>query len=335
MVVQALGSGTAVSQRTPLTFQSNQLFDVWQNGNHYIAKQFLKKDEQLDAPRREFSALQLLASLDIAPQPIFYDPALGPVVIYQFLDGTMWDRTPPTAVQLKQLAKLTLTLNNLPTDGLWLSRGMARTMHDVAATFHSDLTRYEQWAGLHFRPGLAGVSLCWQLLERLPAILQSFSELPDPPLLFCRSDPRFANVIQRPDGRLALVDWEDSGLRDPARDVADLLTHPNQEDLLSEEEWDAFLRPYTAVMLKQDPHFNERIYYYRSLFYLIWLLGLLNYGVSRAEAGKSLTHWQTNGLPVNIRLRRYLTMAQAWPSKASDADRAALAKLTFFPTLNQ
>jgi thiamine kinase-like enzyme len=28
---------------------------------------------------------------------------------------------------------------------------------------------------------------------------------------FCRADPRFANVITRPDGRLAMVDWEDSG----------------------------------------------------------------------------------------------------------------------------
>jgi len=33
----------------------------------------------------------------------------------------------------------------------------------------------------------------------------------DKPLCFCRSDARFANVIARPDGRLGLVDWEDSG----------------------------------------------------------------------------------------------------------------------------
>ena len=285
-----------------------------------------------DAPRREFAALQLLAPLDIAPQPVFYDPALAPVVIYQFLDGTMWDRTPPTAVQLRQLAELWLTLNRLPTADLWLSRGQERSLQDVSAMFHSYLSRYEQWAEAHFRPGLASIPYCGQLLERLPTILQSFSQLPDPTLLFCRSDPRFANVIQRPDGRLALVDWEDSGLRDPARDAADLLTHPNQEDLLSEDEWAPFLRPYTTIRLKTDPYFTERIHHYLALFPIFWLLGLLNYGVSRAEAGKPLINWQTNGLPVNIRLRRYLALAQTWPGKPTAANLASLAKLKFFPT---
>ena len=139
IVAHALGNNTAVSPRTPLDFQSNHLFDVWQDGKQYIAKKYLKADELLDAPRREFAALQLLAPLDIAPQPIFYDSEMGPVVIYQFLEGKMWDRTKPTAVQLNQLATLTLTLNNLPTDNLWLSRGMERTMNEVSSMFHSYL----------------------------------------------------------------------------------------------------------------------------------------------------------------------------------------------------
>jgi len=61
------------------------------------------------------------------------------------------------------------------------------------------------------------------------------------PECFCRSDARFANVIARPDGRVGLVDWEDSGLRDPARELADLLHHPNQEDLIDAEGWQPFL----------------------------------------------------------------------------------------------
>ena len=139
-------------------------------------------------------------------------------------------------------------------------------------------------------------------------------------------------MIQRPDGRIGLVDWEDCGLRDPARDVADLLTHPNQEDILSDDEWDAFLRPYTTAMLQRDPHFNERIHYHRPLFYLFWLTGLLNYGVTRAESGKTLSDWQTNRLPVNIRLQRFLVKAQAWPAKPAAADFAKLNNILFFPT---
>lgn len=331
IVTQALGTGAAIQERTALGYQSNLLFDVWQNGRHYIAKQFLKVDEQFDAPRREFAALQLLAPLDVAPQPVFYNPALGPMVIYEFLEGTMWDRTPPTAVQLNQLANLTITLNNLPTKDLWLSRGMERTVQEVSAIFHGHISRYETWAANNFAPGLAGAERCRALLARLPAIFDTFRQLPPPPLLFCRSDPRFANVIQRPDGRLALVDWEDCGLRDPARDVADLLTHPNQEDLLTEEEWGAFLRPYRAAMRSKDLHFSERIHHYLPLFYLFWLSLLLNSGVSRAQAGKSLADWQSNELPANIRLRRYLALAEAWPAKPTTADLASPANLSFFP----
>lgn len=330
-VSRAIGPQAAIQERIPLGFQSNQLFDVWWNGRHFIAKHYLKADELADAPRREFAALQLLAPLNVAPQPVFYDPDLGPVVIYEFLEGKMWDRTKPTAVQLQQLADLWLTLNNMPPHELWLSHGMDRTMQDLAATFHHFLQNYEDWAAQHFKPGLAAVSECRLLLERLPTILDSFAQLPEPTLLFCRADPRFANVIQRPDGRLALVDWEDCGLRDPARSVADLLTHPNQEDLLTDEEWAAFLRPYTAARLKTDPHFNERVHHYLALFPVFWLLGLLNYGVNHFNAGNSLKGWQPNRIPVNIQLRRYLARATCWPTPPTAADQASLAQLCFFP----
>ncbi|MBK8900399.1 MAG: aminoglycoside phosphotransferase family protein [Anaerolineaceae bacterium] len=327
----AISPRAAIQERTPLSFQSNQLFDVWHNGRHTIAKHFLKSDELADAPRREFEALQLLSPLDVAPQPVFYDPDLGPVVIYEFLEGDMWDRRKPTAVQLQQLAHLWLTLNNLPSDGLWLSRGMERSIQDVVAMFHTYLQNYETWAKAHFPSGLPGVAHCRAIMERLPTILDSFAQLPEPMLLFCRSDPRFANVIQRPDGRLALVDWEDCGLRDPARDVADLLTHPNQEDLLTDEEWMAFLRPYTITRLKTDPHFNERVHHYLALFPVFWLLGLLNYGVNRFRAGKSFKGWQPNHIPVNIQLRRYLARATCWPTPPTAVDQASLANLSFFP----
>lgn len=331
IVTQALGPGATIQERPPLSFQSNQLFDVWWNDRHYIAKNYLKNNELTDAPHREFEALKLLAHLDVAPRAIFYDPELGPVVIYEFLEGKMWDRTRPTAVQLQQLADLWLTLNDLPPDGLWLSRGMERTMDDVSSMFHNYLHNYEAWAALNYRPGLVGSASCRALLDRLPTILDSFAQLPDPTLFFCRSDPRFANVIQRPDGHLALVDWEDCGLRDPARDVADLLTHPNQEDLLSDEDWAAFLRPYTAERLKTDPHFYERIQFYLAIFPIFWLLLLLNIGAHRASTGKSLKDWQPNRIPVNIQLRRYLVRAQAWPAKPAANDLASLAKLNFFP----
>jgi hypothetical protein len=78
-----------VTLRPPLEHQSNRLYDVWADGRRYIAKEYLQEGELREAPAREFGALRLLSAIDIAPQPAFYDPALGPMVIYAYLDGVM------------------------------------------------------------------------------------------------------------------------------------------------------------------------------------------------------------------------------------------------------
>jgi hypothetical protein len=78
-------SGLPVSQvqsmlRPPLDHQSNRLYDVWAGERHWIAKEFLKPEEWGVAPAREHRALVRLAGLDMAALPIFFDPALGPIV---------------------------------------------------------------------------------------------------------------------------------------------------------------------------------------------------------------------------------------------------------------
>ena len=47
----------------------------------------------------------------------------------------------------------------------------------------------------------------------------------DPTYCFCRLILASTNIIARPDQQQP-GDWEDSGLRDPAHDLGDLLTHP-------------------------------------------------------------------------------------------------------------
>ncbi len=77
IVAEATGLSPAaigISPRPPLDNQSNQLYDVWASNRHLIVKEFLKPDELQDAPVREFRALELLASLDIAPQPVLFQP---------------------------------------------------------------------------------------------------------------------------------------------------------------------------------------------------------------------------------------------------------------------
>ncbi|MBK8986164.1 MAG: hypothetical protein IPM39_08795 [Chloroflexi bacterium] len=60
-----------VRERLALTHQSNRLYDVWAGDRHLIAKEYLQPDELAVAPARELNALQRLAGLDVAPQPVF------------------------------------------------------------------------------------------------------------------------------------------------------------------------------------------------------------------------------------------------------------------------
>ncbi len=329
----------ATSQATPTLrvyprpfghYQTNQLYDVWANGRHLIAKQFLRPDELTIAPACEFGALQRLAHLDLAPQPLFYDPALGPVVVYVFLEGDAWPQRRPSAEQLRQLADLWLQVHDLPPDGLWLSRDQKQSAGELARQIQTWLRNYAVWAEANFVTAVPLARRCLNLLDQRQPL---FDELDQQPVMlrFCRSDARFANFIQRPDGHVAMVDWEDSGLRDPAREVADLLTHANQEDLLDEVAWRPFLEHYTPALQATDPWFERRLHAYRAIFPLVWLAMLLNAGAQKAQTG-GLAHWLINDMAANERLRRYLARALTWPDTDFDLQLAELEDSLFFPT---
>jgi Ser/Thr protein kinase RdoA (MazF antagonist) len=324
-------AATNVAIRPPLLSQSNRLYEAWAGERHLIVKVYLKPEEFHDAPVREFKALQLLAPLDVAPQPLFYQPPsalAGPLVIYDYMPGQMWDRDRPTAADLSRLAGLWLRLNEITSDQLWRSRA-PRTPSQAVANFQRRFERYAAWVEAEFRPGRQASDLCQALLENsqnVAAQLAGYS----PALYFCRSDPRFANVIRRPDGRLGLVDWEDCGLRDPAQELADLLTHPNQEDLLTWSEWQTFIQPYTEVRTKTDPELLDRLQLYLALFPVFWLSLLLERGIERTRAG-SISRWSIEGLPANQKLRRYLARASAWPALGFAEALEKLERVHFFP----
>lgn len=241
----------------------------------------------------------------------------------------MWDRCKPTATQLAQLAELWLTMHSIPLTNLWSSRGWEQTVDELLIRFRVGFERYVTWSAVHFPPGQTAVQSCLRLLDQAKVHVQALAAA-DAPLCFCRADPRFANVIERPDGRVAYVDWEDSGLRDPARDLADLLTHPNQEDLLTLDEWQAFLQPYLAERTPADPTLQQRIHAYLAIFPLFWLAILLPIGVKMALAG-TVDGWQINGLPANLRLKRYLARAMAWPDVDFVEELVQVKPYRFFP----
>ena len=331
IVAHAIGlkvGAARIAIRPPLDFQSNRLYDVWVNGRHLIAKEFLKPDEWADAPAREFRALQLLQPLDIAPHPVYYDPGAAPIVVYAFMEGEMWDRKRPSAGELAQLAKLWLRMQAVPVEGLWASRGHNESLAAVEAQIQDSFQRYAEWTAVNFPQGECSAARCLDLLARFRSAAGELAGQ-RPVFSFCRADQRFANVIRRPDGRLGWVDWEDSGLRDPARDLADLITHPNQEDLLDMDAWRPFLAPYLAARSRFDATIDGRFHAYLALFPIYWLALLLDHGRQKVEQGTA-ADWHINGLPANERLRRYLARALAGPDTNFQRQLAALDSLAFF-----
>lgn len=326
-------SAIMVRLRPPLEHQSNRLYDAWADGRHLIVKEYLKPEEFATAPWYEHRALELLAPLDVAPQPVGIVPEHGaeraPIVLYEYLDGEMWDRRKPSADELAALAALWLKVHAIPLERVWQNQRYTFQVSERFEEFRASFLAYKAWTEATHPAGVPLADRCLDVLERHSAVADAVGRLP-PRLCFCRSDARFANVICRPDGRLGLVDWEDSGLRDPAREVLDLLTHPNQEDLLSPGEWQPFLEAYLAVQAPLDPTLPRRIELYAALYPLFWLALFFKLGISRAQAG-TLNGWTINGLPANQRLRRYLARALAWPEQDFSRQLDGLAGLDLFP----
>jgi len=329
-IAKAIGTKSTkfqISLRKPLDFQSNNLYDILGDGLHFIAKEYTQPDELTIAPLRECNSLQLLSSLNIAPRPVFFEPTIGPIVVYEYMEGEMWDRRPVSTSDLSKLIDVWLKINLVPAD--WASRGLERSLQVTEQEFHQRLESYNNWSSAEFRPGKRVAEVCMQLLENRHATIKELSEH-TPILCFCRADPRFANVIQRPNGQLGLIDWEDSGLRDPAKEVADVLTHPNQEDLVSWEEWQVFIEPYMSVRSKLDTEITRRMHPYLAVFPLFWLTILLRRGVRLASTGQ-LADWTINGITGGLRLRRYLARALAWPSMEYENILDELGSFEFFP----
>jgi len=282
--------------------------------------------------------LELLAPLDVAPRPVGVDedhgPERGPIVVYEYLEGEMWGRRTPSADELRALAEVWLTIDSVSAQVDWHARGTNRTVAERYARFSDRLHAFWAWTESAFPAGTPAALLCLDVLDRRWPAVHELDAIGEQGMRrsFGPADTRFANVIRRPDGRIGLVDWEDGGLTDPARDVPGLLSHPDQEDLLTPVEWLACLEPYLAVMTPRDPLLPRRIELYLAIDPLFWLSVLVvQEGLRRAESG-TLEGWTINGLPANERLRRYLARALAWPDQHFEPALDAVAGLTFFPT---
>src|SRR3569833_3129310 len=146
--------------RPPDTHQRNRNYDVWlEGGEHHIAKEYLLASKP-DSAWKEYQALRIVEPLDIAPRPLFFDPAVGPVVVYAFLEGAMWDRRKPGPAELETLADVWIRLHDVPPDGKWMATGQARAWDDVLADLHAPIAAYAAWARQNKQAQREAARLC-------------------------------------------------------------------------------------------------------------------------------------------------------------------------------
>lgn len=303
----ALGLGVPIrhmqaSLRKPRGYQTHTLFDVTAPGKHWIAKRYTLQDGQDDAPAREFEALKMVASLDIAPQPVWFDGAA--LVVYEFMPGEVWDRKTATPDEMRALAQTWLRVGRVDAASVGASTLFRRLQDPSGRARCPDVSLYAQWASQRPHTRRAG-ELCAAAAARAHAAWDELAQFPAR-LRFCKCDPRFGNVLARPNGLIGLTDWEDCGLQDPAIEIADLFTAPNQEDLLAPQAKKALLDALREW--DEDGALARRVALYETVLLGTWFPVLMRVGLRRFADG-ALADWEINGMPYAGRLQRLLSRA--------------------------
>ena len=322
----ALGTtDIVIAPRPPAAFQSNALFDVASAGKHYIAKVYLKEREWHDAPYREYHGLKLVEPLDIAPRAVALKTAPDPAVLYEYLPGDAWNRRTPKPGDLDALLDLILSVHSLRSDHPRLSYRRNLTItHSYCRTTIDD---YAAWCDAHHPAGRATAAWCVHAIKQSEADFVELAQTPFVPC-FTKPDLRFANVVARQNGRLALVDWEDSMMGDPAFDLADMLNAPDQEDLVRWHKWAPLWERYFAAH-DRDKALPRRTQLYARMFATYWLT-LVSKGMRLAKAGQT-PHFDVNSMPSEQRLRRFLARALAPEPSTFEHTLLEMPETCFFP----
>ena len=169
-----------VAERQALPHQGNRLFDVWLGLRHLIAKLFCHPDPERRwvSAEREHNALQLLLSSALAPYPRGFRGGPEPVVIYDYVPGSMWDRQPPSPVQLYQLAEAWLRLASVPTAGLWLAQGQEQSWSAIESLLRSRVQAYADWVVAADPQRAETATLCLHATDRIFSAIKPLADLP-------------------------------------------------------------------------------------------------------------------------------------------------------------
>lgn len=256
----------------PVPSGNNLIFRVTRDADDWAVK-FTIRDERNRA-QREFSSLRLLESLNlqVAPRPLYFDQERYrlPVVVQTWIEGTPL-KLPPEDDAIWTDILLAYHVVHQVTDEVIQERGLAlRPCGLVTERPEKALTGLVEF--------LAQIPIGEQprTLSELLAELERFA-LPLIQVSSClgHGDATVRNMLHTASG-VVLVDWEYSGLCDPAHEIAKIMTHPHAKDV-SEERWQWVAEHYAQMV--GDASFRQRIQVQYALALIWWCIRLV-YGRS-------------------------------------------------------
>ena len=184
----------------------NQVFRVRGDGRDLVVKHFGGSSVESSLfpvlPDDEARALEVLAGRGVAPDPVGYYPAgddHGPVLVYMFFAGQMWDG------DMAEAANLLSRIHGVDTSGF-------RSMPASPSALLDDADRL---------PKPPDDDESWHRLQGLrPAVT-----LDEPPVkrVLVHGDFSAGNMIAGPDG-VRCIDWQCPGMGDAAEDLWSFLS---------------------------------------------------------------------------------------------------------------
>jgi aminoglycoside phosphotransferase (APT) family kinase protein len=226
-------------------------------------------------PEREWQALCSFQSLRLSPRPLSFHPADDlPAVLMECVPGTPVDALALSDTQLAAIGAAHVALRQMQHRSPW-----RHATNHPAVVLRRACDNCEHFDPAELKERSESVEVAWSLARRWLATGDAQAVGRPPRQVLCRGDTNLVNYLFAGD-RLWLVDFEDSGLNDPAFELADMAEHLNARPV-AEAMWERM-----ADALRLRPADRLRCRHGRRLAAIFWLTILVGREIRGRTRGR-------------------------------------------------
>jgi thiamine kinase-like enzyme len=209
---------------------------------------------------KEFNSLKILESLGIGPKPLYLGKNF---MILEYIEGQPFKGNSPDIKFLKKLANLVADIHNLkPSKSL---------PHEQSSVKGYEMDIWLKNLKQHLKsPEL--LDLILKTRQKLIKLEETLKNYPKSEVV-THGDICGQNVLKTKKGGLALIDFEDVGLKDPAEDIAKIFV--DFRNPFTKSQKNVFLKEYFKK--RTDKTLLQRISIYETLIIFIVFVWSIDY----------------------------------------------------------